>query len=350
MTAIAFLTVASFVFILRSSDTEKAAFSTDNSTIADATLSNSKKKQSTYLTVPSAPPPIPPGETVATTPPVATYPVLSPPSPRSLNLYVNPASSQAGRAPEITSQATSTWLGAWSGDVRVATDTLVSAAAASGSLATIVTYNIPVRDCGGYSTGGLNSSDNYKDWIRQVAAGIGNRQAIVVLEPDALAQITCLSTSDQAARYANLADAVNVLATQTNAFVYLDAGHSTWMSAATIAERLKQANIAQARGFSLNISNFHRTTDNITYGNAITAIVGKSYVIDTSRNGNGSNGEWCNPRGRALGEKPTTNSTGNVDAYLWIKVPGESDGPCNGGPSAGIWWEEYAQELIRNAK
>ena len=80
-------------------------------------------------------------------------------------------------------------------------------------------------------------------------------------------------------------------------------------------------------------------------------IAADNFVIDTSRNGNGSNGEWCNPRGRAIGSRPTT-ATGNnlVDAYLWIKVPGESDGYCNGGPSAGTFWPEYALELVRNAR
>jgi endoglucanase len=32
---------------------------------------------------------------------------------------------------------------------------------------------------------------------------------------------------------------------------------------------------------------------------------------------------------------------------LWIKPPGESDGPCNGGPAAGAWWPDAAIELTR---
>ncbi|NEE07199.1 glycoside hydrolase family 6 protein, partial [Streptomyces sp. SID7499] len=79
--------------------------------------------------------------------------------------------------------------------------------------------------------------------------------------------------------------------------------------------------------------------------------------IDTSRNGNGpyTGGDpaesWCNPPGRALGEAPTTQ-TGDerVDAYLWIKRPGESDGDCKGGPKAGAWWPEYALGLAGATK
>ncbi len=57
---------------------------------------------------------------------------------------------------------------------------------------------------------------------------------------------------------------------------------------------------------------------------------------------------WCNPPGRALGTPPTT-ATGNprIDAFLWVKRPGESDGACRGAPPAGRWWAEYALELAR---
>jgi endoglucanase len=280
--------------------------------------------------------------------PAPSYAPITSSSPRGMNLYVNPLLEQSGRPAAISSQPVATWLGSWSGDIRSAAANTVSVAAGQNKLATLVVYNIPGRDCGSYSAGGSASADLYKAWIRQLAAGIGPNKAMVILEPDALAQIDCLSGPDQAARYSLLADAVNVLATQTKAFVYIDAGHSGWISSATMTNRLKKANVGQARGFSLNVSNFVATDRNTAYGNSISASTGKTFVIDTSRNGNGDNGEWCNPRGRALGPSPTTNVGGNVDAYLWIKVPGESDGTCNGGPSAGTWWNEYAQELIAN--
>ncbi|MBF6047505.1 hypothetical protein GO001_20070 [Streptomyces sp. NRRL B-1677] len=57
---------------------------------------------------------------------------------------------------------------------------------------------------------------------------------------------------------------------------------------------------------------------------------------------------WCNPPGRALGTPPTT-ATGDprIDAFLWVKRPGESDGACRGAPPAGRWWAEYALDLAR---
>ena len=88
----------------------------------------------------------------------------------------------------------------------------------------------------------------------------------------------------------------------------------------------------------------------MAFAEEIRAILGEDvhYVIDTSRSGLGptADNEWCNPLGRAVGTLPTT-ATGidGLDAYLWIKPPGESDGSCNGGPTAGKFWAEYALEL-----
>ncbi|PVC87557.1 glycoside hydrolase family 6 protein, partial [Streptomyces sp. CS014] len=68
-------------------------------------------------------------------------------------------------------------------------------------------------------------------------------------------------------------------------------------------------------------------------------------VVDTSRNGNGAPpaGQWCDPAGRALGQTPTTQTgEARIDAYLWVKLPGESDG-CSG--AAGSFTPEYAYAL-----
>ncbi|NUT94690.1 MAG: endoglucanase, partial [Saccharothrix sp.] len=56
------------------------------------------------------------------------------------------------------------------------------------------------------------------------------------------------------------------------------------------------------------------------------------------------------PPGRGLGARPTAD-TGIplVDAFLWVKRPGESDGECQGGPAAGRWWPEQALELAKLA-
>lgn len=55
------------------------------------------------------------------------------------------------------------------------------------------------------------------------------------------------------------------------------------------------------------------------------------FVIDSGRNGVGAMREscsnWCNIRGAGVGLIPTTDTASPmVDAYLWLKTPGESDG------------------------
>jgi endoglucanase len=148
-----------------------------------------------------------------------------------------------------------------------------------------------------------------------------------------------------------LSFAVNTFKSHPNVKVYIDAGHVNWISASDMANRLKQSGIDQADGFSLNVSNFYTTAENTTYGTQVSQLLGgKHFIVDTSRNGLGSNGEWCNPSGRALGNKPTLN-TGNaiIDGFIWIKTPGESDGYGGGGPAAGQWWPDYALGLAQRA-
>ena len=93
-------------------------------------------------------------------------------------------------------------------------------------------------------------------------------------------------------------------------------------------------------------------------------------------------GNWCNPSGAGLGERPRAAPAAGIDAYVWIKPPGESDGastdipndegkgfdrmcdPTYGGnarnnnhmtgalpnaPLSGHWFQAQFEELLRNA-
>lgn len=259
--------------------------------------------------------------------------------------------ADAAQIDKIAQNPVAIWLGEWSGDVEAHVRARIADISAAGALPVFVAYNIPLRDCGLYSAGGAKSADEYRWWIRKLRAGIGSHKAVVILEPDAVANADCLSSADRQTRYALLADAVSVLQTNSAISAYLDAGHSSWHTATQMAARLTTAGIAGARGFALNVSNFRYTADEVAYGKQISAqLGGKPFIVDTSRNGQGSNGEWCNPSGRGLGPRPTA-STGNaaVDAFYWIKTPGASDGTCNGGPSAGQWWPDYALGLAQRS-
>lgn len=244
------------------------------------------------------------------------------------------------------------WFGDWNADIASDTRAYVGAAAKLGQVPILIAYDIPDRDCGGYSAGGATSTQAYRDWIAGFASGIGSERAVVILEPDALAMIDCLSSADAAMRYSLLSGAISTLKAGGGTTVYVDAGNSNWIGAGTMSQRLASAGVSKADGFALNVSNYYWTNDNVDFGQAVSsAIGGKHFVIDTSRNGLGPDGSnWCNPSGRALGAKPT-DRTGNplVDAFLWLKRPGESDGYCNGGPAAGVWWSLGALGLAERA-
>lgn len=253
------------------------------------------------------------------------------------------------------------WLGEWSGEIETVARNYAKAATRAGRVSLFVAYNLPYRDCGQYSAGGASKGAQYRDWIAALARGIGpSRRAIVVLEPDALGHLEdeCLSAEAKTERLELLSFAIDTLEALPGVSVYLDAGHPRWLPADTMATRLDAAGLSKARGFALNVSNFVATDECIAYGNAIRASLGTDahFVIDTSRNGNGpvaAEGEaaWCNPPGRALGERPSSDTGDSaVDAFVWIKNPGESDGACNGGPKAGEWFHERALELARNAR
>ena len=111
-------------------------------------------------------------------------------------------------------------------------------------------------------------------------------------------------------------------------------------------------------------------TDQWYTANMGHAVPAAHFVVDTSRNGQGpwvppshpagDAQDWCNPPARGLGLRPSANTgVPLVDAFLWVKIPGESDGQCyrwTSGPldpvrniqdpAAGQWFPDMAQELV----
>jgi endoglucanase len=353
----------------------------------------------------------------------------------------------------------------------------------------LVMYNVPGRDCSQYSSGGAGSDAAYRAWVDGVVAGLRQAHAIVLIEPDGLANLPsdCPSAYPgqdidalTAQRVADIKYAAEQVETNdANSLVYLDAGHSAWHSAGDMTKRLYDAGVGEVQGFFLNVSNYQHTANSSYYGtwlsdclayatpvNSAHAAVAPGdygncgdqyynggpatgwaggamnpygvwspnnsdltlntsgvdsryamelgsvqpvahFVVDTSRNGNGPNdmsayaaapynqppsvisglqaGNWCNPPGAALGTLPQAlprpDTFPLLDAYLWVKTPGQSDGQCNiaGGarawdysaynpwnwdatqqqqndplwgrqdPAAGAWFPHQALQLARNA-
>ena len=251
----------------------------------------------------------------------------------------------------MAEQPTATWFTGDEADPFAASRDLTMAAAAAGEVPVLTVYNRPGRDCGLFSSGGARDADEYVEWLGSLAAGIGKREAVVILEPDAVPQVLegCEGT-DPDETYALLAQGVDILQRQPGVHVYLDAGNASWVEDLdALAGALRASGVERADGFALNVSNFETTERSYEYGTQLSdRLDGAHFVIDVSRNGAGppeNSGDapdhldWCNPEGMRLGEPPTTD-TGleRVDALLWVKQPGDSDGDCGpGDPPAGTF-------------
>eukprot|EP00930_Biecheleria_cincta_P029917 TRINITY_DN20759_c0_g1_i1.p1 TRINITY_DN20759_c0_g1~~TRINITY_DN20759_c0_g1_i1.p1 ORF type:complete len:1010 (+),score=117.39 TRINITY_DN20759_c0_g1_i1:158-3187(+) len=168
----------------------------------------------------------------------------------------------------------------------------------------------------------------------------------------------------------------------TGAQIYVDAGHGGWLGWANsnddqtgkFADIIKSMHIAnKIRGFATNVANYQplgsivcpfpgtckggRSSDpccsddpcglqndwnwahnELNYVDVLdykmkAAIPGfaPGFVIDTGRNGRPDTrsdcSNWCNARGAGVGKVPSTDTADSrIDAYLWLKTPGESDG------------------------
>ncbi|MFK0119163.1 glycoside hydrolase family 6 protein [Streptomyces sp. NPDC090994] len=123
----------------------------------------------------------------------------------------------------------------------------------------------------------------------------------------------------------------------------------------TIDDTVNGTSVRQSKWVDWN-----RYTDELSYAQAMRQkLVSIGFdsnlgmLIDTSRNGWGGSarptgpgamtdvntyvdggrydrrihlGNWCNQTGAGLGERPQANPAAGIDAYVWMKPPGESDG------------------------
>ncbi|MGQ5576396.1 glycoside hydrolase family 6 protein [Streptomyces sp. ECR3.8] len=140
-------------------------------------------------------------------------------------------------------------------------------------------------------------------------------------------------------------------------------------------------------GFDANIGMLIDTSRNGWGGTARPTGPGARTSVDAYVNGGRYDrrihiGNWCNQSGAGLGERPQASPEPGIDAYVWMKPPGESDGsskaipndegkgfdrmcdptytgnPRNGNnmsgalpdaPISGHWFSAQFQELMKNA-
>ncbi|MEV4495677.1 glycoside hydrolase family 6 protein [Micromonospora arborensis] len=237
---------------------------------------------------------------------------------------------------KIASQPQARWFANFNpSTVQSEVSGFIGAANAAQQIPVLAVYEITNRDCGGASAGGAPDLNQYQTWVSNFARGLGNQTVIIILETDSLALLTCLNSAEINARNQAISTATQTIKSgNPNAKVYLDGGHSTWNSAGETANRLRAAGVQYADGFFTNVSNYNSTSSEANFGRAVISalngmgISGKRQIIDTSRNG-GASGDWCGDDNtdRRIGQYPTTNTgDSNIDAYLWVKPPGEADG------------------------
>ncbi len=262
------------------------------------------------------------------------------------------SAEEIAAAEYLASQPTAYWLTPEQDPIGEAGPRILHLAAeardADAALAVVV-YGLPGRDCGNHSAGGLDEA-SYETWTTEIGSAlrsVRDVKKVVIVEPDSLALAP--DCGNEAERITQLRGAIGHL-TGTDTWVYVDGGHSNWLGVETMAGLIGQLSDTGIRGFSTNVSNFNSTYDEFAYAHSLSQRLGGLHaLIDTSRNGAGAPGdsEWCNPPGRLVGDPSGTYGDDVVDTNLWIKPPGESDGPCNGGPDAGVWWPQGAVDLTR---
>ncbi|KAF4172932.1 hypothetical protein CNMCM8694_007991 [Aspergillus lentulus] len=275
-----------------------------------------------------------------------------------------------------------------------------------------VVYNLPDRDCAALASngelviadGGVEKYKAYIDSIREHIDNYPDTQIILVIELDSLANLV---TNTAVPKCANAHDAylecTNYALTKLsapNVAMYLDAGHAGWLgwpanigpAAQLYASVYKNASSpASVRGLVTNVANYNAfvatTCPSYTQGNAVcdeksyinsfapqlaSAGFDAHFIVDTGRNGKQPTGQlawgdWCNVIGTGFGVRPTTD-TGDklVDAFVWVKPGGESDGTSDTSakrydakcgledalkpaPEAGSWFQAYFEQLLRNA-
>ena len=280
------------------------------------------------------------------------------------------------------------------------------------TLSVFVLCDLPNRDCAAKASAGelaveADGEARYRtefvDPIAEQFAAHPDQPIVAIIEPDSLANMTTNmhepKCAASAAAYRNsVVYAIKRLAL-SNVSVYLDAAHAGWLGwdgnrvkmAQVFKRVLEQAGgVDMIRGFATNVSNYthlynrdgaalaltNPCPNELTYVKLLAETLsmygmpGKGFIIDTSRNGKGGLrhqwGNWCNIKGAGLGERPQAEPIPGVDAYFWIKPPGESDGISDpsqprfdemcahrdaapGAPQAGKWFESYFLDLIRNA-
>ena len=163
----------------------------------------------------------------------------------------------------------------------------LAAARLENAVPIFVAYNIPGRDCSQYSAGGAPTDADYDAWINAIGGALGNAKAVVLEEPDSLADLPGYCGAAYAAdfpgitnttRVGDVAYAVSTLEADPNISLYLDGGNSAWQNVGGMAETLTAADVQQSQGFFLNVSNYQYNANSDYYGTWVSECIAYATV------------------------------------------------------------------------
>jgi len=225
----------------------------------------------------------------------------------------------------------------------------------------------------------------YIDPIVQLFVKYQNIVPIVaIIEPDSLPNLAtnmgdphCGNSATETAYLTGVTYAVTQIAQNSpKVTMYIDAAHGGWLgwqnNMQTFVQIIQKLNVIQyIRGFSDNVANYqpigvacssvdyclnnqhpndpccsdpcHLLTqynpanNEMNYVQEMAAAFSQAtgwtpyFVTDSGRDGipneRADCANWCNIRGAGIGKTPRTNTgLSFIDAYYWLKTPGESDG------------------------
>jgi endoglucanase len=211
---------------------------------------------------------------------------VPPPNPGAVKQVVDLIKGKhlldAARLTTMEATPKAAWfVGGTPAEVQKSVGKAIAGAKLQRAVPVLVAYNIPGRDCGGYSGGGAQTPADYAAWIDAFATGIGAEKAVVILEPDgvALSQDKCGNVPDadkparQDERNAELNAAIDRLELQPQASVYLDAGHSHWLGVGEISQRLITAGVQKGQGFFVDVSNYRSPATEDKFGTWISKCI-----------------------------------------------------------------------------
>jgi cellulose 1,4-beta-cellobiosidase len=339
-------------------------------------------------------------------------PYVNPDYVAEIESAVAAAPSEAPRLRKLEAFPTAIWLDTTARAAAVGRylDDAAAQQAAAGMpvLPLFVLYDLPNRDCGAASSVGELDAEHdgekryQAEFVDRVAAQFASHPSLriaAILEPDSLANIATnldhpRCAASRTVYLHSIAYAIRTLS-MPNVSLYLDAAHAGWLGWNANRAKLAQVYVEvmslaggqrRVRGFATNVSNYNSLDrgegarlepsdpcpDELSYVHhlaeslAAAGIPVGGFIVDTSRNGQAGArskwASWCNVRGAGLGARPRASPAPGIDAYCWVKPPGESDGTSDptaprydascsspdsapGAPQAGVLFPTYLAQL-----